>query len=61
MSSIISFIMSNGADIAYATLAIIGGLKIIARYTPWEGDDKALEFIEAPFKWLADKLPRKGS
>jgi hypothetical protein len=36
--------------VAEALLAIIGGLKLLARYTKSEADDKLLAAIEAPLK-----------
>ena len=37
-------------EIAQAVLAIIGGLKVLARYTKADWDDKLLEKIEAPLR-----------
>jgi hypothetical protein len=36
--------------VAEAALAIIGGLKLLARYTKTEADDRLLAAIEAPIK-----------
>lgn len=41
-------LLANWSDIAQAVLAVLGGLKIIARYTPFEWDDKALAALESP-------------
>jgi len=38
------------AQIVEAILVIMGGLKIIARYTKWQWDDKALELAEKPLQ-----------
>lgn len=43
-----------------AALAIIGALKIIARYTPWEGDDKALEIVEKPILFVVGFVKPKS-
>lgn len=32
---------------------LIGGLKIISRYTPWSWDDALLSKIEAPIRFIA--------
>lgn len=46
-------------EIMAAALMILGGLKLLARYTKSEADDKLLAAIEKPIriaKELADKL-----
>lgn len=40
--------MENFLEIAQAVLAAVGALKVVARYTPWQWDDRALEFCEKP-------------
>jgi hypothetical protein len=47
------------AEAGGALLAILGGLKILARYTKTEADDKVLAAIEAPIKALLSFLGRK--
>lgn len=44
------------AQVATALLAILGGLKVLARYTKTQADDLVLEKIEAPLKFLRDLL-----
>lgn len=46
-------------DILTALLAALGGLKVVARYTPWAGDDKVLELVEAPLVWVASLFKNK--
>jgi len=59
MEDIFRFLMEDAPKIAQACLAILGGLKIIAYYTPWQGDDKLIEKLEAPVKFVASKLMKK--
>lgn len=54
-----AFLSSEGLDILVGLLAGLGALKAIARYTAWEWDDKALEFIEKPLVLVRD-LIKKG-
>lgn len=56
---IITFIQGSGSDILSATLMVIGGLKVIARYTPFDWDDKALAAIESPVTFLASFFKKK--
>lgn len=48
MNDIIAFLTANYLDIGTAVLAILGGLKIIARYTKTKVDDKVIDVIEYP-------------
>jgi len=43
---IILEIIDKAPDILVAFLAIVGGLKLFARYTKWTWDDRALEQAE---------------
>lgn len=43
--------LSSIAEVMQAILAIVGGLKVIARYTPWHWDDRMFEILESPRKW----------
>lgn len=55
-------ILSYAPEALGALLMILGGLKILARYTETKADDKVLEAIEKPVKMakdLADKLKKK--
>lgn len=45
-------------EIVTAILASIGGLKVVARYTPWKWDDTVLEKVEKPVKWAAEQAKR---
>jgi hypothetical protein len=38
--------LENIASVLQDILAIIGALKIIARYTPWKWDDKLFNFFD---------------
>jgi uncharacterized protein YbbC (DUF1343 family) len=40
-------ILAQAGVVVGALLSILGGLKVLARYTSSEADDKALEAIEA--------------
>lgn len=39
-------VLSYADEALVAILAIVGGLKVFARYTKWTWDDKALETVE---------------
>lgn len=55
-------------EIVEAILAVIGGLKVISRYTPWKWDDKLFGVVEKPVQWAKEKkrqhdearAPKKG-
>lgn len=49
---------NEAADVLLGLLAVLGGLKVIARYTRWSWDDALLAFVEKPVKWLASKIRR---
>jgi hypothetical protein len=51
--------LADLGDIAAAILALIGSLKILARYTKWEWDDKAFAAAEKPVKLLVNFLQKK--
>lgn len=38
--------LENIADVLQDILAVIGALKIIARYTPWKWDDAIFNFFD---------------
>lgn len=60
LQALLSFIQGQSlSDILLAVLAVIGGLKVIARYTPFEADDKILEAIEKPVLFVAGLLGKK--
>jgi hypothetical protein len=59
MEEIFKFIMEDAAPIMQGLLAGLGALKLLARYTPWQGDDKILAAIEKPMKAVAAKLPKR--
>jgi hypothetical protein len=52
-------LLSIAGDVATALLAILGGLKVLARYSKTEADDKILAAIEAPIKAALSFLSRK--
>jgi hypothetical protein len=52
-------IFSVAQDVLVASLAILGGLKVLARYTPTEADDRVLAAIEKPFQYALDFFRRK--
>ncbi len=54
-----SHLFSAIPEVATACLAILGGLKVIARYTSTEADDKVLAAIEKPFQLALDFFRRK--
>lgn len=60
LQDVIQFVYSDGPTILQAILTVIGALKLIARYTPWEADDKALEKCEAPVRWVFEKFFSKS-
>ena len=51
--------LADLGDIAAAVLALLGALKILARYTKWQWDDKAFAAAEKPVKMLVDLLAKK--
>lgn len=44
--------MEDAITILQAVLTIIGGLKIISRYTPWKWDDQVLSILESPIPFI---------
>jgi hypothetical protein len=52
-------ILSVLPDVLTACLAVLGGLKVLARYTPTEADDRILDAIEKPFQYVLDFFRRK--
>jgi hypothetical protein len=46
----------QGSIVIGALLAILGGLKVLARYTKSQADDRVLEVIEKPLKLIAEVL-----
>lgn len=57
--AVVSFLQSRGPEILSALLMVLGGLKVIARYTPWQADDHVLAVIEAPIKYLGSFFGKK--
>lgn len=55
----LNLILNALPDVCQALLAILGGLKLISRYTPWEWDDKVLGVVEAPLVWVASVFKKK--
>lgn len=51
--AIISFFATNWDNILGGILTIIGGASVLARVTPWEWDNKALDFIQKIIDGLA--------
>ena len=52
-------LLNQGSVILGAVLAILGGLKILARYTKTDVDDKVLAAIESPLAFIANLLKKK--
>ena len=48
--------LSQGLEVLGGLLMVIGGLKVFARYTKSEWDDKALASIEKPLKSIKQLL-----
>ena len=46
-------------EVLGAILMILGGLKLFARYTKTEADDKILAAVEKPLKLLKEALSKK--
>ena len=59
MEELMRFAMEDAPRILEACLAVIGGLKVMARYTPWKWDDKLMDKAEKPVKWVAEKMPKR--
>lgn len=51
-------LLQQGSIVLGAVLAILGGLKVLARYTKTQADDKALEAIEKILQPIASLLGR---
>lgn len=51
--SIINFFAANWDNILQAILMAIGSASIIARITPWEWDNKFLDFLQKMIDGLA--------
>lgn len=51
--------LRTASDVLAALFMVIGGLKVIARYTPFTWDDKVLETIEKPLKAIANLFGKK--
>lgn len=54
-----SHFFSVAQDVLVAALAILGGLKVLARYTPTEADDHVLDMLEKPLQMALDFFRRK--
>lgn len=53
------FITNDLPQILQALLSVVGGLKLMSRYTPWAWDDRLLEAVEKPLKRVRAILPKK--
>lgn len=42
----------SNQEVVVAFLAVLGGLKVMARFTKWSWDDKVLSVLEWPFRKL---------
>lgn len=51
-------VLADGSVILGALLAILGGLKVLARYTSSEADDKALEAAEGALRKVRDLVAK---
>jgi hypothetical protein len=51
-------LLSIAGDVATALLAILGGLKVLARFTSTTADDKVLDAIEKPIRSLLSFLKK---
>jgi len=56
---IVQLVKDNGPAYGSAALAILGALKVIARYTPFTWDDKILDTIEAPVNYVIGLFGKK--
>ena len=59
MEEAFKFMFEEGPRIAEACLAVVGGMRILARYTPWKWDDKCFEAVEKWAKKAVSWLPKK--
>ena len=59
MEEALRFAMEEGPRIAEAMLAVLGGMKILARYTPWKWDDKLFDKAEEYAKKAFSYFPKK--
>lgn len=49
----------SNPEVLTAILAVLGGLKVMSRYTKTGVDDKVLKVVEWPFVAIRDRLFRK--
>lgn len=42
---LVNWVLVHGGDLLTGTLAILGGFSILAKLTPTEADDKAINFV----------------
>lgn len=54
----IAHILSVALDVGTALLALLGALKVLARYTSTEADDKVLAAIEKPIAALVSLVKK---
>lgn len=59
MEEAIKFIMEDGPHVIEAMLAVLGGMKILSRYTPWKWDDQIFDKAEACVRKAWNWLPKK--
>lgn len=59
MEELVSKLLEFGPEVLEALLAILGGLKVVAKLTKSDWDDKLLEKAFAPIRFVLAILPRK--
>lgn len=61
LDTLLDFLLNDMPKIAQSFLIVVGGLNIIARYTPWQWDDKFFSALEKPARALVKWFPKKPS
>ncbi len=56
---LLDFLLNEAPKYAQAFLMLVGGLGVVARYTPWKWDDRFFRGLEAPAKAMVKLFPRK--
>lgn len=45
ITNLFTWLQLHGAEAMAAVLAVLGGFSVLARFTPTQADDKAIQFI----------------
>jgi hypothetical protein len=45
MEAVLQFIIANGQELVGALLSVVGGLAVVARFTPNKSDDRIIQLV----------------